>query len=203
MGHIFRIRDPVTPSNLSTTSRYYAIIEKYVPQTLHRHMLDWYHLYINHHDGSRITEKILELCCCKDLFTQSEIYDKLCKICQKIKNIKTIYVHMPPKNISELKPWDSVHVNLIGPYSKSIIKQHICRYFSKNNFSLACMKMIDPATAWFEIVEVPTFDFNEVTGGNDENIYKSSSKVIQFFNNTRLSRYPRPLKFMFDKNILV
>ena len=30
---------------------------------------------------------------------------------------------MPPKNIAELKPWDLVHVDLIGPYSKSIIQQ--------------------------------------------------------------------------------
>ena len=34
------------------------------------------------------------------------------------------------------------------------------------------MKIIDPATGWFEIVEIPMFDLNEVTDGNDEYIDK-------------------------------
>ena len=45
------------------------------------------------------------------------------------------------------------------------------------------MIMIDPATRCFEIVEVTTFDINEVMGGNDEYIDKSSARVFQFLNN--------------------
>ena len=51
------------------------------------------------------------------------MFAKPCKICQQFKNIKTLYGHLPHKNIAELKPWDSVHVDLIGPYSKSIRQQ--------------------------------------------------------------------------------
>ena len=29
------------------------------------------------------------------------------------------------------------------------------------------MTIIDPATGWFEIVEVPTYDRNDLTGDND------------------------------------
>ena len=39
------------------------------------------------------------------------------------------------------------------------------------------MTMIDPATGWFEIVKDPTYDLDEVRGGNDEYINKSSSRV--------------------------
>ena len=60
------------------------------------------------------------------------------------------------------------------------------------------MKMIDPSTGWYEIVVVPTYDLNEVTGGNDEYIDKSYYRVGQFFNNTCLSRYPPPCKVVFD-----
>ena len=46
------------------------------------------------------------------------------------------------------------------------------------------MTMIDLATGWFEIVEIPTFDLDEVTAGNDEYIDKSSARVRHLFNNT-------------------
>ena len=39
------------------------------------------------------------------------------------------------------------------------------------------MMMIEPATGWFEIVEIMTFDLDEATEGNDEFIVKSSVMV--------------------------
>ena len=42
--------------------------------------------------------------------------------------------------------------------------------------SLNCMTIIDPATGWFEIVKIPTFDLNEVMAGNHEYIDKSSDR---------------------------
>ena len=80
------------------------------------------------------------------------------KICQKFKNRKTLYGNLTPNNI--------VHVDLIGTYSKSI-RQHqpgvtvICK-----NASLTCMKIIDPATCWFQIVNMPMFELEEVALGN-------------------------------------
>ena len=59
------------------------------------------------------------------------------------------------------------------------------------------MKIIDPAMGWFEIVEVTMYDLDEVTGGNDEYIDMSYSRVIYLFNNTWLIRYPCPQKFVF------
>ena len=61
------------------------------------------------------------------------------------------------------------------------------------------MTMIDLATGWFDIVEIPTFDLEEVELGNSEKIDKSSARVIQLFNNTWICRYSRPRKVVFDK----
>ena len=44
--------------------------------------------------------------------------------------------------------------------------------------------MIDPATGWFEIFKIPTFDLEEVALDNDEYIDTSSARVSQMFNNT-------------------
>ena len=96
----------------------------------------------------------------------------MCKTCQQFKNRKTLYEHLPPNNIAELKPWDTVNVYLIGPYSKSIIQQHTGGTVIKKNASLTFMTIIDPATGWFDIVKIPTFDLKEVTIGNDEYINK-------------------------------
>ena len=60
------------------------------------------------------------------------------------------------------------------------------------------MTMINPTTGWFEIVEVPKYDLDEVKKGNDEYIDKSYASISQLFKNKWLRRYPRPQKIMFD-----
>ena len=117
----------------------------YVPQILCRRVLDWYHLYLSHPDGSRLPKTILEVCYCKVIVTQSEMFAKTCKNFQQFKNRKTIYGHLPHKNIVELKPWDLVHIELIGPYSNSTRQQQPGRAIIWMNASLTCMEIIDPA----------------------------------------------------------
>ena len=123
----------------------------YVPQSMRRRVLYWYHFYLNRPDGCRLAKTILEVCYRKGLFTQSELFAKTCKIFQQFKNRKTLYGHLPPKNISELKPWYLVHVDLIGPYSNSIRQQQPGGTVIRKNASLTCMAMIDPFKGWFEI----------------------------------------------------
>ena len=48
-------------------------IKIYVPQTLCRRVIDWYHFYLNHPDGSRIAKIIREVCYWKGLITQAEL----------------------------------------------------------------------------------------------------------------------------------
>ena len=71
-----------------------------------------------------------------------------------------------------------LHVDLIGPYSKSIRQQQTGGTVVRKNYSLTCMTMIEPNTGWFEIFKIPRFDLEKVTVGYDEYIYKSSARVI-------------------------
>ena len=59
--------------------------------------------------------------------------------------------------------------------------------------------MIDPDIGWFEILEIPMFNLNEVALVNDAYIDKSFVRVSQLFNNTWICRYPRTHKVVFDK----
>ena len=115
-----------------------------------------------------------------------------------VQNKEILYGHLPPKNIVELKPWDTVHVNLVGPYSKSIIQQQPGFTVILKNTILIYITMINPATGWFNIVKIPKFDLEEVTIRNDEYIYKSSTRVSQLFTNTWLCRYLCQRKLVFD-----
>ena len=92
-------------------------------------------------------------------------------------------------------------MDLIGTYSKYIRQQHLVRAIVKNNVSLTCLTMINPATCWFEIFKVPTYDLDEVTDVNDEYIDKPSDRVSRLFNNTWLSRYLLPHKFILDHGL--
>ena len=138
-----------------------------MPQSLCRHGLYWHHFYLNHPGGSRLAKNIQWVCYWKGPATQSELFAKTCKTCQQFKKRKTLYGNFPPKNIKELKPLDSVHVDLIVPYSKSIRHHNPGGAIIRKDASLTCMTMIDPATGWFKFFDIPTFDLDEVTAGND------------------------------------
>jgi hypothetical protein len=49
-----------------------------------------------------------------------------------------------------MTPWKALYVDLIGPYTLT----------GKDGSSIdfMCLTMIDPATSWFEIVELPSVD---------------------------------------------
>ena len=72
---------------------------------------------------------------------------KKCRTCAKQKKKQTKRGLLPVKANVESIPWHTLCIDLIGPYT----------YGQKENqISLHCMTMIDPATGWFEIVEIPT-----------------------------------------------
>ena len=99
---------------------------------------------------------------------QAELFTKTCKICKHFKNRNTLYGNIPLKNITELKQCYYMHVDLIDSYSKYIIQHQPCVTVIDKNAILNCMTMIDPATGCLEIFEIPAFDVNDLTSGNDE-----------------------------------
>ena len=136
-------------------------------QSLIRRVLYWYHFYLNHPDGIRLIKTIREVCYWKGLFIQAELFTKMRKTCQQFKKRKTLYEHLPPNNIAELKTWYLVHVDLIGPYRRSIRQQQPGGTVIRTISRLTFMIMIEPAQGWFEFVEITTFNLKEVMEGND------------------------------------
>jgi len=117
-----------------------------VPRTLRKRLIDWYHTTPMHPGINRIEQTI------KMHFTLPKLHDdfeklcKSCKICQITKKTKIKYDKLPPKD-AEARPWGTLCIDLIGP---DIVKKR-----NKKEWKLHCLSTINPATGWFEIVEIP------------------------------------------------
>jgi hypothetical protein len=74
-------------------------------------------------------------------------YVKSCRSCQVNKGHILKNGHFPPKLVI-MTPWRALCVDLVGPYTLK----------GKGNSSIdfMCLTMINPATSWFKIVELPT-----------------------------------------------
>ncbi len=85
------------------------------------------------------------------------------------------YGHLPPKIIIST-PWEALCVNLVGPYTLK----------GKDGLSIDFMAltMIDPASSWFKVVELPTImrlmtkKFNSKERTIKEEIFNKSSDQI-------------------------
>ena len=72
--------------------------------------------------------------------------------------------------------WDTLCIDLIGPYTVKEI--------GKKKWTLHCLTMIDPATEWFEIAEIPS---------------KQADQVANVLEQTWFSRYPLPRQVIHDR----
>ena len=114
---------------------------------------------------------------------------KSCKACQVNKKRKLRYGHLPPKTIITTQ-WRTLCVDLVGPYTLKGKDGSIIDFM--------VLTMIDPASSWFEIVELPLVRRLKTTQVNDreslvaDEIFKKSSDCIaRLVNKFWLSRYPR------------
>ena len=116
-----------------------------------------------------------------------------CRSCQVNKRHSLKYGHVPPKLVITT-PWEALCVNLVGPYT----------FYSKDSSSIdfMCLTMIDPATSWFKIVELPTVRVTVPKGGKgkkttclhytkDAEIFdKTSDQISNLVYKCWFSRYP-------------
>ena len=137
--------------------------------------LNWYHHYLNHPGKDRLANTIKQNCYCKGLSNQAKQFVKMCKICQQHKR-KRKYRHVPVKTIDDLVPWRTVHTDLIGPYSITAKQTQPGRKIKEVELQLTAMTMVDPAMGWFEIVEVPYYNIEDIVNDKDNYIYKSSAR---------------------------
>ena len=101
---------------------------------------------------------------------------KACHICQVTKRSSKKYGLLPAKE-PEVKPWEFLCVDMTGPYS---IKRK-----GKKTLELWCVTMIDPATSWFEIKDVPGT--------------KQADIVANVVEQAWLNRCPWPQKSILDR----
>jgi hypothetical protein len=83
----------------------------------------------------------------KGMCTTIRRYVKSCRSCQVNKRHSQKYGHLPPKLVITT-PWKALCADLIGPYT--------LKGKDGSSIDFMCLTMINPATSWFEIVELPT-----------------------------------------------
>ncbi len=118
-----------------------------IPASLRHRAVSWYHHYLQHPGHSRLKETMRSMMYWKGMRNAIQQYINSCRSCQINKRHSQKYGHVLPK-LARMTPWRALCVDLIGPYTLK----------GKNGSSIdfMCLTMIDPATSWFKIVELPT-----------------------------------------------
>ena len=93
-----------------------------VPETLQKRMVQWYHLSLCHPGVTRMEQTIRQHFTWKNLKQDIEKVCKRCPVCQRTKKRSIKYGKLPPK-VAEAIPWETLCVDLIGPY-KIKLKKH-------------------------------------------------------------------------------
>ena len=146
-----------------------------VPPSLSHRILQWYHDYLNHPGSTRIHKTLEQTFWWPNMRAHCEHHVKHCKTCQLCKSSNKKHGKLPQKDVENSVPWNRVDVDLIGPMTV---------HAKNGKFELlALVTMIDPASSWFEAV--PLKD-------------KTSGTVAAAFDDTWLSRHPRPQCIVFD-----
>ena len=145
-----------------------------VPRVLQKKGVEFYHRLLMHPGETRTELTMAQHFTWKGMRKTVEQVCKNCTSCQLTKPRLRKLGHLPPKE-AEVIPWETVCIDLIGPYK--IGK-------GKNEATLHCLTMIDPATGWFEIIEIPS---------------KSSDEIANIFEMTWLNKYPWPAQVVMDR----
>ena len=106
----------------------------------------WYHHYLQHPGHTCLEETMQAMMYWKGMRTTICPIVKSCKTCQVNKKRKLRYGHLPPKTVI-MTPWRTLCVDLVGPYTLK----------GKDSLVIDFMAliMIDPASSWFQIKELP------------------------------------------------
>ena len=146
-------------------------------QALLPKVVKWYHEFLMHSEGKDKLYKTLAR-----TFTHPHLKRAVedlidnCDICKRMKTGHRQLGQLAPR-IAISAPWEEVHVDCIGNWKYSV---------SKNlSIDVRALTMIDPVTNLLEVVRLhkaPT-----------------AQEVMRAFENTWLSRYPKPLRVISDR----
>ena len=119
-----------------------------VPESLQLPLTEWYHNTLCHPGETRTEMTIKQHFWWRSLTTTVRNVCSKCVTCQTTKRTHNSKYGQLPAKEAEAEPWDKLCVDLIGPYK---FKQPN----SKKGVDLWCATMVDPATGWIEIAEIP------------------------------------------------
>ncbi len=137
----------------------------------------------------------------KGIRTTIRRYAKSCRSCQVNKRHSLGYAHVPPKLVITT-PWRALCVDLVGHYP--------LKGKDGSSIDFMCLTMIDSATSWFEIVELPTVRVMVPKGGEgkkatcldytkDAEIFdKTSAQISNLVYKCWFSRYPHCCYMIYD-----
>ena len=145
-----------------------------LPTSLQKVAAEWYHLHLLHPGETRMELTLGQHYCWTGMRKTVQQVCRACRTCKSAKHGAKKYGLLPPKN-PEVIPWKTLCIDLIGPYKFGQGKKEVV---------LHCLTMIDPATGWFEIVEVPN---------------KQADEIINLLEITWLTRYPWPTEVVMDR----
>jgi hypothetical protein len=146
-----------------------------VPTSLRRKRVNWYHNQLCHPGINRTEQTIRQQFTWPRLSKHVQEACSRYDTCQLTKKAKKKYGKLPAKE-AEIEPWDVLCVDLIGPYN---IERK-----GKKTLILHAVTMIDPATGWFEVKQIPN---------------KRADTIANIVETTWLTRYPRPSKCITDR----
>lgn len=89
--------------------------------------------------------------------------------------------------------WSLFFHGYIGPYSLTVKQLQTDNTIKEVELQLTRITILDPATGWFDLVQVPNYIINDINSkSTQEKFDKECARIIQLFNQTWLSRYPCP-----------
>ena len=91
-----------------------------------------------------------------------------------------------------------MHTDLIRLYTITAKQIQLGGEIKEIELKLTAMTIVDPATGWFEIVEVLYYSIKNIKKDKQNYIDKSSTRISRLFNQTWLSYYPRPKVVIFS-----
>ena len=147
-----------------------------IPRSMEQEITEWYHQNLLHPGKKRLELTLRQHFTFIGLGPMTKRVCKACMVCRRLKANHKKYGKLPPKE-PELIPWHTLCIDLIGPYPFGEEKKG-------TDVTLHCMTMIDPATGWFDIVEIPN---------------KRADYIANLLEIHWLTRYPWPTEIRMDR----
>ena len=163
-----------------------------IPSSLQERAVQWYHHWLQHPGQTRLEETLRHSMTWPNLRGVVRKHTKYCRSCQKNKQRKLLYDKLPSKRVIS-RPWEALCVDLIGPYT--------LKGQDGSELDFMCLTMIDPASSWFEMVELPVIEVESMKDGKvktKEIFDKTSAQIANLANRSWFSRYPRPRYVIYD-----